>query len=238
MLNEVKALEEGETYKKAPIHVAQNTLKKLGGEDALYQMLLNPELKGLSDVEIRNRCERQWFYNGDHERKIQGRVTMLRDYLTEVRERLAKNGTKIKLRVYKPLADEEMVIIHAAITKYRKKGEFYTAVIDKCMTQWTDDFRQVRVEAGPPSDELLTQLVDQLFLQILERPPSADEQDEYLTLSKSYVAKLGNLKAIQKMIQTVMLSSEFVYRQEFGSGEPDEHGRRMLSPRDLSLIHI
>ena len=234
VLNEAKALEEGETYKKAPIHVAQNTLKKLGGEDALYQMLLNPELKGLSDVEIRNRCERQWFYNGDHERKIQGRVTMLRDYLTEVRERLAKHGTKIKLRVYKPLADEEMAIIHAAITKYRKKGDFHAAVIDKCMTQWTDDFRQVRVEAGPPSDELLTQLVDQLFLQILERPPSADEQDEYLTLSKSYVAKLGNLKAIQKMIQTVMLSSEFVYRQEFGSGEPDAHGRRMLSPRDAS----
>jgi hypothetical protein len=234
VLNEAKALEEGETYKKAPIHVAQNTLKNLGGEDALYQILLNPELKGLSDVEIRNRCERQWFYNGDHERKIQGRVTMLRDYLTEVRERLAKNGTKIKLRIYKPLADEEIAIIHAAITKYRKQGDFLTAVIEKCMTQWTDDFRQVRVEAGPPSDELLTQLVTQLFLQILERPPSVDEQDEYLTLSKSYVAKLGNLKAIQKMVQTVMLSSEFVYRQEFGSGEPDAQGRRMLSPRDAS----
>ena len=80
VLNEAKALEEGETYKKAPIHVAQNTLKNLGGEDALYQVLLNPEVKGLSDLEIRNRCERQWFYNGDHERKIQGRVTMLRDY--------------------------------------------------------------------------------------------------------------------------------------------------------------
>jgi hypothetical protein len=233
-LKQPKALEKGETYKKAPIHVAQNTLKKLGGEDALFQTLLNPELKDLSDLEIRNHCECQWFYNGDHERKIQGRVTMLRDYLPEVRERLAKNGTKIKLRIYKPLADEEMAIIHAAITKYRKKGDFHTAVIDKCMTQWTDDFRQVRVEAGPPSDELLTQLVDQLFLQILERPPSADEQGEYLTLSKSYVAKLGNLKAIQKMIQTVMLSSEFVYRQEFGNGEPDEHGRRMLSPRDAS----
>jgi hypothetical protein len=234
VLNEAKALEEGETYKKAPIHVAQNTLKNLGGEDALYQVLLNPEFKGLSDLEIRNRCERQWFYNGDHERKIQGRVTMLRDYLPEVRERLAKNGTKIKLRIYKPLADEEMAIIHAAITKYRKQGDFHTAVIDKCMKQWAHDFRQERVEAGPPSDELLTQLVDQLFLQILERPPSADEQGDYLALSKSYVAKLGNLKAIQKMIQTVMLSSEFVYRQEFGSGEADEHGRRMLSPRDAS----
>ncbi len=234
VLNEAKELEEGETYKKAPIHVALNTLKKLGGEDALYQTLLNPELKGLNDLEVRNRCERQWFYNGDHERTIQGRITMLRDYLPEVRERLAKNGTKIKLREYKPLAEEEMEIIQSAITKFRKKGDFLTAVIEKCMTQWTDDFRQMRVEAGPPSDELLAQLVDELFVQILERSPSADEKREYLTLAKSYVANLGNLKAIQKLIQTVMLSSEFVYRQEFGNGEPDEHGRRMLSPRDAS----
>jgi hypothetical protein len=234
VLNQAKELEEGETYKKAPLHVAQGTLKKLGGEDALYQTLLNPELKDLTDLEIRNRCERQWFYNGDHERKIQGRVTMLRDYLPEVRKQLTERGTKIKLRVYKPLADEEMEVIHAAITKFRKKGDLFTGVIDNCMKQWTDDFRQVRIEVGPPSDELLTQLVDQLFVQILERSPSADEQGEYLSLAKSYVAKLGNLKAIQKMIQTVMLSSEFVYRQEFGNGEPDEHGRRMLSPRDAS----
>ncbi len=234
VLNQAKELEEGETYKKAPFHVAQGTLQKLGGEDALYQALLNQKLKDLSDSEIRNLCERQWFYNGDHERKIQGRVTMLRDYLPEVRKQLAERGTKIKLRVYKPLADEEMTVINAAITKFRKKGDLFTAVIDKCMTQWTDDFRRVRVEVGPPSDELLIQLVDQLFLQILERSPSADEQGEYLALAKSYVAKLGNLKAIQKMIQTVMLSSEFVYRQEFGNGEPDEHGRRMLSPRDAS----
>jgi hypothetical protein len=234
VLKKAEALAEGEIYKKAPIHVAQGTLKKLGGEDAMYQMLLNPGLKDLSDLKIRKRCEQQWFYNGDHERKIQGCVTMLRDYLPEIRERLAKNGTKIKLRVYKPLSEDEMATIHAAISAHRKKGDFYTPLIDRCMTQWTDDFQQVRVDTGPPSDELLSQLVDQLCLQVHERAPSADEQEEYLALAKSYVAKLGNLKAIQKLIQTVMLSSEFVYRQEFGAGESDEHGRRMLSSRDAS----
>ena len=49
------------------------------------------------------------------------------------------------------------------------------------------------------------------------------------------MAKLGNRKAIQKLIQTLILSSEFAYRQEYGAGEPDEHGRRMLSPRDASF---
>ena len=234
VLKEIKELKEGETYKKAPIHVAQNTLAKLGGEDATYQILLQPEVGELSNEEIRNRCERQWFYNGDHERTIQGRVTILRDYLPEFRERLETSGTKIKLRVYKPLADEEMAVIHAAITKHRQKGDFYTAVIEKCMSQWEADFRQVRIEAGPPSDKLLAQLVNELFQQILERTPDEEEAADYRSLAKSYQSKTGNLKAIQKLIQTLMLSSEFAYRQEFGSGEADEHGRRMLSPCDAS----
>ena len=234
VLKEVKELAEGETYKKAPIHVAQNMLSKLGGEDAMYQMLLQPELNDLSNEEIRLRCERQWFYNGDHERTIQGRATILRDYLPEFRERLKEKGTKIKLRIYKPLADEEMAIIHTAIKAHRKQGDFYTAVIDRCMTHWEEDFRRDRVEAGPPSDELLAELVQQLSLQILERTPDSGEMSDYVALVRSYQKKTGNLKAIQKLIQTLMLSSEFAYRQEFGSGKPDEHGRRMLSARDAS----
>lgn len=234
VLKEIKELAEGETYKKAPIHVAQNTLAKLGGEDAMYQMLLQPELSALSNEEIRKRCERQWFFNGDHERTIQGRVTILRDYLPEFRQRLEEKGTKVKLRVYKPLADEEMTIIHAAIKANRNKGDFFADVIGKCMAQWEEDFRREREEAGPPSDDVYTELVQQLFQQILERMPVSGETSDYVALVRSYQKKTGNLKAIQKLIQTLMLSSEFAYRQEFGAGTPDEYGRRMLSARDAS----
>ena len=68
----------------------------------------------------------------------------------------------------------------------------------------------------------------------MERPPGQTETHEYLALTKSYIEKLGNLKAIQKLIQTFILSSEFAYREEFGTGEPDQYGRRILSPRDAS----
>ena len=68
----------------------------------------------------------------------------------------------------------------------------------------------------------------------MERSPDSEEAAEYLALSKSYVKKLGNLKGIQKLVQTLILSSEFVYRQEYGAGDADEYGRRMLSPRDAS----
>jgi hypothetical protein len=233
-LKEIKALDEGETYKKAPFHVAQNMLKGLEGEDTVYQALLNPEHKNISDEAFRKLCERIWFYFGDHERKIQGRMTILRDYMPDIRANLAKNSRKFKRLVYEPLSDAEMKVIHASVMKHRKKGDHYAAIIDKCMAQWEQDFAQQRIQAGPPSDELLSELVDQLSVQILERSPDAAEADEYLALSKSYVEKLGDLKAIQKLIQTLILTSEFAYRQEFGSGEADEHGRRMLSPRDAS----
>ena len=233
-LKEVKSLEEGETYKKAPTHVAFNMLKSLDGEDTVYQALLNPEHENISDEEFRALCERIWFYFGDHERDIQGRMTILRDYMPEIRENLEKNRRKFKPLVYKPLSDDEMQVIQAAIRKHRKQGDRYVTIIDKCMAEWEQGFSQERMEAGPPTDELLHQLVEQLNLLILERPPNTAEAEEYVALTKNYIHKLGNLKAIQKLIQTLILSSEFAYRQEFGSSEPDEHGRRMLSPRDAS----
>jgi mono/diheme cytochrome c family protein len=233
-LKEVETLEEGETYKKAPFHVAQNMLKGLEGENTVYQSLLNPEHENKSDEEFQALCERIWFYFGDHERKIQGRMTILRDYMPEIRDNLDKNRRKFRLIVYKPLGDDEMKVIQASIRKHRNNGEHYAAIIDKCMAEWEQEFAQQQIQAGPPADELLSELVDQLSVQILERSPDAAEADEYLALSKSYVKKLGNLKGIQKLIQTFILSSEFAYRQEFGSGEADEHGRRMLSPRDSS----
>ncbi|MFT5123734.1 MAG: hypothetical protein ACI9TH_004000 [Kiritimatiellia bacterium] len=233
-LKEVKALEEGETYKKAPIHVAQNMLKGLEADESVYQALLNPEHEQKPDDEFRDMCERSWFYFGDHPRKIQGRMTLLRDYLPDFREHLIKNQKKFKPLVYKPLSEGEMDIVTASIRKHRQKGDLYKDVINACMTEWELAFKQQRLDAGPPSDALLAALVDQVFVQVLERSPSKEEAGEFLDLSKSYVAKLGNLKGIQKLIQTLILTSEFVYRPEFGVGEADASGRRMLSPRDAS----
>ncbi len=118
--------------------------------------------------------------------------------------------------------------------KLRQPGDHYKDLIEKCVTTWQQSFEQAQIAAGPPSDALLAKLVDQLFVLILERSPTTVEADEYLAVAKSYVTTLGKVKAIQKLIQTFILSSEFVYRQEFGTGDADEHGRRMLAPRDAS----
>lgn len=225
--------EETKKDKPLPLPVARNILDKSGGWHTFQQVVLDPANKDKTDAEIAEICERIWFFNGDFERDIQSRLSMLRDYATGFREMVAKDK-RAKRDQYKPLDDAEMQIIQAAISKHRAKGDFYNELIDKCMNSWEQEFTQSRIDAGPPSDELLRELARQLSLLILERTPDAAETEDYLALTKSYVEKLGNRKAVQKLIQTILLSGEFVYRQEFGTGTPDAHGRRMLSPRDAS----
>jgi hypothetical protein len=234
-LKEVKALKKGEKYKKAPIHVAMNSLKGLEGDGTVFRFLQNPAIAKLSDQDFSKYCEKTWFYFGDHVLKVQGRVTIIRDYLTTFRKDLDKYKKKHRPLIYKALSNPEMIVLKGSIMKHRQRGDFYNQLIDKCMKQWEADFRQKRLIAGPPKDDVLAELVEQLFVQILEREPSEKEAREYLALSKSYVSKLGNLKAIQKLIQTTILSIEFVYRYEYGQGSADAAGRKKLSPRDASI---
>jgi hypothetical protein len=127
-----------------------------------------------------------------------------------------------------------MQIISATIRNHRKKGDRFSAIISKCMADWEEGFEEERLAAGPPGDELVAALVDEHFNKILERSPTASEADQYAALANSYIENVGNLPAIEKLIQTLMLRSDFVYRSEFGTGEADEYGRRMMSPRDAS----
>lgn len=233
-LQPLPELKEGETYKRAPMHVAQNMLKGLNAQTFLYQVLQDPIHQDKSDQAIKDYCEKAWFYFGDHERTIQGRMAILREYMPDLRDTMDKYAKKVKPLAYKPLSDLEMSAVRAAVLKHREQGDFYNELIEKCMADWAAQFEQARIDAGPPSDERLSELIDQVFVKVLERSPDPSEADAYRAVLKGYIDKLGSRMAIQKFIQTVILTSEFAYRSEFGAGEPDEHGRRMLSPRDAS----
>ncbi|MGB0767820.1 MAG: DUF1588 domain-containing protein [Phycisphaeraceae bacterium] len=235
VLKEEKAYsaEDLKKNKRLPVPVAQNTLKKSGGWAVLEQLVLDPANADKPDDAIIEMCERTWFYKGDYELDIQGRVALLHDYIADFRSRIAEDK-RAKRTVYKPLDDAEMAVINAGIKKHRAKGDRYNAIIEKCLADWEAGFVRERIEAGPPSDELYGRMIEELFVQILERSPDTPEAEQYLALVKGYTDKLGRRKAVQKLIQTLLLTSEFVYRYEFGAGEPDEHGRRMLPPRDAA----
>jgi hypothetical protein len=220
--------------KKAPFHAAQPEAQELV---LIFRTMRRHKNEGDTDQQLIEKCEQEWFNFGHNERKIQSRVTFLNGYMAELLENFERHRYEQnhKPLIYRSPQAAEMKIISAAILRHRKKGDRFNGIIIKCMAGWEAEFRQARIEAGPPNDDLIGALVDELFVKLLERSPTSEEEAaKYAVLTRSYIDSLGNLNAIEKLIQTLILRSDFVYRHEFGQGAADEHGRRMLSPRDAS----
>jgi len=227
---DASASKAGESNKKAAIHAAQPGPEEL---NLIYRTMQAHEKDCANDAQLVEKCERDWFNNGDNERLIQTRVTFLNNYMQEWREQIVryKYAEKNKPLVYKPLAAPEMTLIADTILKCRKQGDTYKAIIDKCADAWAEENRQALMKEVPVSKVTAATLVDQLFVKFFERSPSTEESNQYSALFQSYLESMSRNLAIEKIIQTLMIRSEFVYRYEFGSGAPDANGRRMMSPR-------
>ena len=82
------------------------------------------------------------------------------------------------------------------------------------------------------------QALDIAFALFLRRPPRQDEYQSYWENVFQKNVELGNSMALQAVLIYVTLTPEFVYRMELGLGDSDEHGRRFLSPQELTYaIH-
>lgn len=221
------------TVKKAPYHAANPGQAEV---ILIFRSMRRHQPNVQTDAQLIEKCEREWFYRGHNERKIQARITFLNNYMQELRGQIEQHRYEEKHPpiVYRPLAEAEMQAITQALFQHRKPGDRFDKIIETCMAQWETEFERARIEAGPPNHEQVTALVEQLFVKILERSPTTEEATKYAALTNSYISSLGNQPAIEKLIQTLILNTEFVYRSEFGQGEADEHGRRMMSPRDAS----
>lgn len=85
-----------------------------------------------------------------------------------------------------------------------------------------------------PSDEEMIAAIQAQFDCVLQREATGAELTEYMSLFESSIELGGNAEGLRQMLISVLLKSEFLYRLEFGAGEPDEDGRRMLSPREAA----
>ena len=193
--------------------------------------------KGVRFEQVIERCERDWFTFGVHEKRLRTRIRIMKVLakqwdMTLIYEDIRKKN--IQPTPYVPLSDAEMEIIAASILKYRKKSDRYKQIIEKCISDWEASFKSERVAEGLASEQQIGDLVDELFAKIYERAPTEQEARENIALTKTYMQTLSSQEAIAKLTETLILSSEVVYRSEFGQGPVDEYGRRMMSPRDAS----
>lgn len=193
--------------------------------------------EGVEYERIIERCERDWFMEGVVESRIHNRVSMMKAFsVAWDLKGIIKNAsnTRYSRPMYVPLKDAEMTLIVETIKKHRKQGDTHQDIIDKCMADWEASLKAQR-DAMPAADNaLLQELVNQLYVKIYERNPTPDEMKTNISMLKSFMGKLGRQAAISKLIESMILNTEFAYRYEFGQGEADSHGRRMMSPRDAS----
>ena len=92
----------------------------------------------------------------------------------------------------------------------------------------------VIVKKGLPSDQELEAAIRTQFESVLRRVPTEEEMDRYVKLTRSSIEIGGNTEGLRQMLVAVLLESEFLYRIEFGAGNPDSFGRKLLAPREAA----
>lgn len=205
--------------------------------NAVFQGLHAYHKDGVEYDSVIEPCERDWVMEGVVESRIINRVGMMKAFKItwDMQGIIRKSADKrYALPDYTPLNEPEMQVITAAIKKHRKQGDSYQAIIDKCMADWETSLKAERDAMPAPDKAFLADLVKQMYDKIFERQPTAEELEKNIAVLISFMAKLDRQSAIAKLIESLILNTEFVYRNEFGHGEPDEHGRRMMSPLDAS----
>ena len=111
-----------------------------------------------------------------------------------------------------------MIVADSYLVGREKRGEF------KALT----DAKKKLTEAE------LTELVRVEHMLVIGRYPSPKEQAKYLGFLKQNIEIGGKLDGFKTTVKAMFLSPESIYRMEFGLGEVDEHGRRLLSPDELA----
>jgi Protein of unknown function (DUF1588)/Protein of unknown function (DUF1585)/Protein of unknown function (DUF1592) len=95
-------------------------------------------------------------------------------------------------------------------------------------------FVAIVTKDSAPSDQMLSDAIQAQFHCVLRRQASNAELARYLPLLRATIELGGNAEGLRQMLVSVLLESEFLYRQEFGDGQTDEFGRNKLTPTEAA----
>jgi hypothetical protein len=121
-----------------------------------------------------------------------------------------------------------------------KHGELAADQFENVRDRWYPKTTPPALEAivlkkEAPTDAELTAAIQSQFTCVLQRAATEEELRKYVALTREAIQLGGNTAGLRQMLVTVLLESEFLYRLEFGLGQPDEHGRVPLAPREASF---
>ncbi len=96
-------------------------------------------------------------------------------------------------------------------------------------------FKAISEAKGEPAKEAMEKAIREECFRALCRPIDDEELTRYRNFMVKNIKQAGNESGLKITIMAIYLAPEAIYRMEFGMGEPDEHGRRMLSPREIAF---
>ncbi|MBL9154186.1 MAG: DUF1588 domain-containing protein [Verrucomicrobiales bacterium] len=163
----------------------------------------------------------------------------------EATQILGKAEDILEYMAYGPLSlvgmPEQITDDPATYDKVRPPGDLRglpTAIVysPKFLRPATPLIDLMKEEDAAPTDEALRAAVDYLFEALAFRPPTAAESDDYVTLVKDSIAKVGRKDGILMGLSAIFLDRDALFRPELAElGTPDEHGRVMLQDWELGL---
>jgi len=98
----------------------------------------------------------------------------------------------------------------------------------------TQLFDLIHPADAPPTEEQVDAAIQWLFDRVLLRSPTPEEQARFQTFAMQSMKSDGKLLGVRNLISAVLLKPEALYRSELAQGEPDEHGRVLLAPREIA----
>ncbi len=97
------------------------------------------------------------------------------------------------------------------------------------------EFNELRELNTEPTSATITAAVSRAFELLVYRQPNSAESERYSQFLRKSIKLGGGRKGLENLITAIMLSPEFIYRQEIGLGAVQADGRRKLSSPELAF---
>ena len=228
---------------RLPLKTKKYTQKqKEKATEAIFKNLVQYVDRSKSYDELVDHYERHLIYEGVQPANIIHhhlcRLYQHKDYyLSELAklENDPKRTAEYMPKKYVPLAPEDMKLIANAIRQVRQKGDTYKQITGRAVILLQKEFESRPDILSSKDLQLVGDLVNELFVLFYDREAEAEERAEFGDLFKKFAGFSGKKEGVRQLIKVLVLRTEFIRREEFGVGKADEHGRRMLSPRDGSI---
>ena len=220
-----------------------------------------PDEARLARPEFGNRVDHESLFSGEHPGPAYSPARMWRrnahiQRALENRRRLPAGSRPFSPKGGRGFQDYAMLLANeSTITAVRLDARNYAAeILDGRLAHPTgpdskqdktrlvregksrySEFEALRDAQGQASEEDLRRAVTRAFALLMDREPTAAELQRYAVEFLGPAIEIaGGRQALEGLLAAILLSPEFVYRQEIGLGESLSDGRRMLSPEEIA----